>query len=514
MERRYKAFISYRHLPIDLETAKKLHRRIERYVIPKDLRKDGQKKLGLVFRDQDELPIASDLSANIREALDASEFLIVICTPETSKSQWVLQEIDYFLTHHDRDHLLAVLADGLPDEAFPPALREIRSADGELLGNIEPLAANIVADSRAKRDRLFRVESLRILAALIGCPFDALYRREQRYRRRRAAVGLSAAALIALAFIGMLLNRNAEIRAQLRQTQINESRALAALAERAYGEGDFTGALRLALQALPGTGGERPFTAEAERALSAVLNPYKRGQLGYFQSLEQASRIQSYALSEDGECFVTEDASGLLRVYDTESAALRWSREGAFSGILLPKGADALLAVGPEHTSLYALSDGAERWRRDDLAALDFVGLSPAGRLMLSGSFLEPDPTASETLSVIDIGSGETLRRITLGPGPGRFCAAGAVSEDESLAAALLWRPGEEHAALCLVDLSDETLRVLADDLPYSPGGVSCRLLFDREKDLILACDSMEGASAVRLYARAEDLRLPLHEPH
>ena len=201
MERRYKAFISYRHLPLETSAAKKMHRRIEHYIIPKELRKDGEKKLGLVFRDQDELPIASSLTANIEQALDRSEFLIVICSPETAKSQWVLREIDYFLKHHDRDHVLAVLADGRPEEAFPPQMTELRDESGELAGRIEPIAANIVAPTRAKRDRLFQIESLRILAALVGCHFDALYRREQRYRRRRTAVGLTAAGLIAAAFI-------------------------------------------------------------------------------------------------------------------------------------------------------------------------------------------------------------------------------------------------------------------------------------------------------------------------
>ena len=78
MERKYKAFISYRHLPIDIDTAVRLHRIIERFVIPKRLRKNGEKRLGLVFRDQDELPISNSLDDNIRMALDNSEFLIVI----------------------------------------------------------------------------------------------------------------------------------------------------------------------------------------------------------------------------------------------------------------------------------------------------------------------------------------------------------------------------------------------------------------------------------------------------
>ena len=43
MEREYIAFISYRHLPLEMATAKKLHKRIEHYLIPKDLRKTGEK---------------------------------------------------------------------------------------------------------------------------------------------------------------------------------------------------------------------------------------------------------------------------------------------------------------------------------------------------------------------------------------------------------------------------------------------------------------------------------------
>ena len=120
--RTYKAFISYRHLPLEKSIAVKLHRRIEHYIIPRELRNNGVKKLGYVFRDQDELPISGSLSENIRQALDRSEFLIVICTPETEKSEWVLREISYFLEHHDRDHVLAVLADGNEKTAFPSLL--------------------------------------------------------------------------------------------------------------------------------------------------------------------------------------------------------------------------------------------------------------------------------------------------------------------------------------------------------------------------------------------------------
>ena len=184
-ERNYRAFISYRHKPLDMETAKKLHRRIEQYTVPADVRRNGEKKLGLVFRDQDELPISNNLSENIRTALDRSEFLIVVCTPDTPGSVWVQREIAYFKEHHDEDHVLAILAAGTPETSFPAQLTEKRDGSGNVTEIIEPLAANIAAESASKRNRLFRTESLRILASLIGCPYDALYKREQRRRTRK-----------------------------------------------------------------------------------------------------------------------------------------------------------------------------------------------------------------------------------------------------------------------------------------------------------------------------------------
>ena len=55
-ERNYIAFISYRHKPLDKEAAERIQRSIESYTVPKELRaRFGASKLGLVFRDEDEL---------------------------------------------------------------------------------------------------------------------------------------------------------------------------------------------------------------------------------------------------------------------------------------------------------------------------------------------------------------------------------------------------------------------------------------------------------------------------
>ena len=143
-ERSYIAFISYRHLPLDREAAVRIQKKIERYTVPKEYRKKtGGKRLGIVFRDEDELPASSSLSDSITYALDHSQFLIVICTPDLPQSRWCLQEIRYFLRTHDRDHILAVLADGSPEQSFPAELRFIYDAAGRPIAETEPLAANI-----------------------------------------------------------------------------------------------------------------------------------------------------------------------------------------------------------------------------------------------------------------------------------------------------------------------------------------------------------------------------------
>src|SRR3954464_9309542 len=83
-EFKYKAFISYSHR--DRQTAEWLHRSLENYQIPKQMiglpGRDGPipKRLFPIFRDRDELSTSSDLSIDIREALEQSANLIVICS--------------------------------------------------------------------------------------------------------------------------------------------------------------------------------------------------------------------------------------------------------------------------------------------------------------------------------------------------------------------------------------------------------------------------------------------------
>ena len=67
----YNAFISYRHSELDSEVAKGLQKALEHFRLPNNLRKLFPKekwKIERIFRDQDELPIAEDLSDQIQTA--------------------------------------------------------------------------------------------------------------------------------------------------------------------------------------------------------------------------------------------------------------------------------------------------------------------------------------------------------------------------------------------------------------------------------------------------------------
>ena len=225
-ERSYIAFISYRHKPLDKKAAELIQKRVENYVVPKEYRERvGGKKLGKVIRDEDELPASSSLSNSITYALDRSKYLLAVCTPELPKSKYCEAEIRYFLETHDRDHVLAILVDGEPDEAFSPLLLHTFDEEGNVTGDTEPLAANFSSPNHTINHKAVRKEIVRVYAALLGCPFDALWQRERRARTTRMIIAMGVCIAILLAFIGMVLNKNAEIHRSLMSSYANTARA-------------------------------------------------------------------------------------------------------------------------------------------------------------------------------------------------------------------------------------------------------------------------------------------------
>lgn len=95
---RYWSFMSYSHA--DQKWADWLYKALETYRIPKGIKSayasNLPKRLYPIFRDVDELPGSSDLGAKLKEALEASRTLIVLCSPSAAQSKWVNEEIGIF----------------------------------------------------------------------------------------------------------------------------------------------------------------------------------------------------------------------------------------------------------------------------------------------------------------------------------------------------------------------------------------------------------------------------------
>lgn len=170
---KYDAFISYRHSELDMYVAKKLHKGLETFKVPRSVKKIGGKTtIKRVFRDQEELPIGSDLGDNIQGALAESEFLIVVCSPRLPQSVWCLKEITSFIEMHDREHILAVLIEGEPGESFPQEL--LVDKDGR---PVEPLAADVRGANKREVDKKLKSEIVRLAAPLLHCTYDDLKQR-------------------------------------------------------------------------------------------------------------------------------------------------------------------------------------------------------------------------------------------------------------------------------------------------------------------------------------------------
>lgn len=346
MERKYKAFISYRHADLDSAVAKTLHSLIEQYRVPKALRLNGEKKMGIVFRDEEELSATNDLTDKIYTALDNSEHLVVICTKSTLQSPWVTKEVEHFLKKHDRDKAHIILADGEPMEVFPRPLTHTELENG-MIEVTEPMAVDVRAESIPAVKKKLKTQVLRLFAAMLGCPYDALAMREQHRKRQRFAAIMSVILAIAVGFSAILLVKNHEIdqkNAELdsantaleakneeldkkneeleeknSEVLMRESELLTANSNEAYREGNYYTAIASSSTALPTKEDPRPYYAPAEAALLTALSPFD-GEDSYIMRdtvLEQSTPVENFRISADGTKLATLDLYSVVTIFDT-----------------------------------------------------------------------------------------------------------------------------------------------------------------------------------------------------
>jgi TIR domain len=184
----YWAFVSYARA--DGAWARALHRRLEGFRIAARLRHtvpDGvpsTARIRPVFLDQQELAASADIGSSLREALDASRYLIVLASPHSAISAWVQAEVRHFVASGRTSDILVVVV----GERDIPADRVLPEA----LSGQEPLWL----DGRGSR-RPSQALLLRLVAGMLDVGFDVLWQRHRR-RRRLAAVAWAMVAVLAV----------------------------------------------------------------------------------------------------------------------------------------------------------------------------------------------------------------------------------------------------------------------------------------------------------------------------
>ena len=214
---RYKAFISYSH--VDAKWAKWIQRALERYRVPDKLVDkhglDGN-RLHPIFLDRDELSSSSSLSSVIQSALEASDNLIVVCSPAAAASHWVNEEIKTFKALGRGERIFCLIVAGDDGTYFPPALLDD-----------EPLGVDVRGHADGRQNA-----KLKLIASLVEIPFASLKDREQRRRTRLFAVATTAALVVAgvmtaLAINAVLAGREAERNRVLATEALEDAEAVA-----------------------------------------------------------------------------------------------------------------------------------------------------------------------------------------------------------------------------------------------------------------------------------------------
>lgn len=229
-EKHYKAFISYSHQ--DEKFGQWLHKQLENYKIPKELQEDYPelpKKLFPLFRDREELSTSSDLGTEILKALHHSEYLIVICSPNSAKSQWVNQEIIDFKKIHGEKKVHAIIIDGEPHakdndkfdddlECFPEALKYKVNEGGNLTNiSTEPIAGDLRKGKDGKE-----LGKLKLIAGLLGVKFDELNKREEKRNKRKRLVWSLVSSFLLVVMAGLTIFSWV----QMERAEVSEEKAL------------------------------------------------------------------------------------------------------------------------------------------------------------------------------------------------------------------------------------------------------------------------------------------------
>ena len=291
------AFISYSHN--DRKWANWLHKKLEYYKLPSHILKQHP-NLEFSYSPRHVFKDTTDLSAGllnnaIKQNLNSSKYLIVVCSPQSAMSKWVNKEVQTFIDSNREEYIIPFIVEGRPDaknlteECLPEALRK-------LVGEKELLGINIDENGRD-------AAVVKVVARMFNLQFDALwqrFKREEKRKRLYTILSLSCIAVISIIFGFHFYSQN---RALLE----SQSKMLSERVVRLVEDGD-TYTARLLTEEL--FDGKYPETKEACVALQVADDGREFTLFGHL------SFVESVAFSSNCKYLVSGGRDGMLKLWD------------------------------------------------------------------------------------------------------------------------------------------------------------------------------------------------------
>lgn len=215
---KYFAFISFQSS--DAKWALWIQKQIEAYRLPIALSKqrpDLPRKIKPCFCYLSDISLKEELMMELKQQMEQSQFLIVICSPQSAKSSFVNGGIDYFVNLGRRDRIIPLIIDGVPysndkNECFPEALKRHFPKHSDPLQDHQILGVNI-NEQGAGSKRLTRKRAVVLMVArMLGLNFEDLWQREiKRQRRRQTLIGIIIAFFLTMVGLTWYLSQTVTI---------------------------------------------------------------------------------------------------------------------------------------------------------------------------------------------------------------------------------------------------------------------------------------------------------------
>lgn len=325
---KYKAFISYRHIPFDSAVAERVMRLIETFTPPRSMLRNGKFEKWRCFRDEEELPLSKNLGDDIHEALRDSEFLIIICSPEYNESQWCLEELRYFKEIHEgsTNNIAVISVSGEPSKTFPQDILSSIEEGKDI--SVEPLSADIRADTARQSLKKLNTLYLKMIARFLGCEYNDLVQRQEKRKRKQMMILSTIIVSVLLAFTVVLAfsytriqSKNKEIEEQNYSLRIENAKHLELESEILWNESKPLEAIKTILQAVPSEDNPIPLLPEVSLNLTNQIGAYRPINFQPVKTIDLYDHPQTIMFSSDSKTVITEDGS-YISFWNTDTGEL------------------------------------------------------------------------------------------------------------------------------------------------------------------------------------------------